>query len=70
MKTRYKIFAGLTPFILGISMILIDMYAKSLYQIQSLEETLLAIGLVSSGMSIIGIAIMYEFVRRKYDIRK
>ena len=70
MKTRYKFFAGLIPFILGISMILIDMYAKSLYQIQSLEETLLAIGLVSSGMSIIGIAIMYEFVRRKYDIRK
>ena len=36
----------------------------------SLEETLLAIGLVSAGLSIIGIAIMYEFVRRKYDIRK
>ena len=71
MKIRYKvIILGLLVFATGLSVMLIDVNVKSIYVMQTTKEIFLVIGLVSSGLSVIGIALMYDFVTRKYEIRK
>ena len=62
--------AGVIVFVLGISIMLIDVNVKSIYVMQTTEEIFLVIGLVSVGLSTIGVALMYDFVIRKYAIRK
>ena len=70
MKTRYKIMIiGLLVFVTGLSIMLIDVNIKSIYVMQTAEEIFLVIGLVSAGLSVIGIALMYDFVIRRYDMR-
>lgn len=49
---------------------LIDVNLKSIYVMQTTEEIFLVIGLISSGLSVIGIVLMYDFITRKYEIRK
>ena len=71
MKIRYKIiFIGLIAFVAGLSIMLVDVNLKSIYVMQTTEEIFLVIGLVSAGLSVIGIVLMYDFVTRKYEIRK
>lgn len=71
MKIRYKvIILGLIVFVTGMSIMLVDVNVKSIHVMQTTEEIFLVIGLVSVGLSVIGIALMYDFVTRKYEIRK
>ena len=70
MKTRYKIMlVGVIVFVLGLSIMLIDVNVKSISVMQTIEEIFLVIGLVSTGLIMIGIATMYDFAKRKYDVR-
>lgn len=71
MKTSYKIIlGGLVFFISGIILLLFSVYGDSYYEIEGFEATISMIGLISTGLIIIGIGIMLEFIRRKYEIRK
>ena len=63
-------YVGLIVFVTGLSIMLIDVNVKSIYVMQTTEEIFLVIGLVSVGLSVIGITLMYDFVTRKYEIRK
>lgn len=61
---------GLLVFISGMSVMLFESYGESGFKIDRLEEIIILVVLISSGLIIIGIGLMLEFTRRKYGMRK
>jgi len=71
MKTNYKLMIiGALLFILGINLMLNNDYR---YFLSDINPDLEIVGFLvppSSGLVIVGIGIMLEFARRKYEIQK
>jgi len=71
MKTNYIIIlAGLSIFILGITLILNNDYRNFLFDIHPDLGIVGFLVTISAGLVITGLGIMLEFVRRKYEVQK
>ena len=71
MKTNYIIIlAGLSIFILGITLILNNDYRNFLFDIYPDLGIVGFLVTISAGLVITGLGIMLEFVRRKYEVQK
>lgn len=71
MKTEYIIIlAGLLILVLGICVMLFDIYGNLDFRIEGLEEVFILIGLTSTGLIIIGIGVVLNFTSRQYNARK
>ena len=70
MESRDIFFLGLVLFILGISAMIIDVNFKSVPIMQTTEEIFVVIGFTSSGLIIIGLVIMNEITKYRYELKK
>ena len=71
MKTNYIIIlAGLSIFILGITLILNNDYRNFLFDIHPDLGIVGFLVTISAGLVITGLGIMLEFARRKYEVQE
>jgi len=70
-KSKIILFAGIGIFVAGITFqIIIQTFQGSYLELRELWPTMVVIILMASGLSIIGVVIMYEFIVRKHGGRK
>ena len=70
-KTKIILFAGIGIFVAGITFqIIIQTFQGSYLELRELWPTFVVIILMASGLVLIGVVIMYEFIVRKYKGRK
>ena len=64
------ILTGLLVFVLGIIVMLFDVYRISDFKIGGSDEVFILVGLTSAGLIIIGIGAVLNFTSRQYNVRK
>ena len=71
MKTNYKIIlAGAILFAVGISILAFEIFGNSSFKVSVEVELVFAFGLVVPGLIVLGVGLMLEFAKQKYEVEK